>query len=193
MFNHRLLSAPVRIHWAGWETDTYLLQQAGWSINAHQDVVRDQMRIAIEHRGVQMRGLSAGINWEYQEALRNPRFVRNGTPLIPMNVMGRDVRVHERGNIDWSNFQPIDAQPQLIESRINSLSDLVHFAPSLARTQQIILPEDDVPAMLERILEMQNPARIERLKQQLDADREGMMIDHHPRQKFHAQILSIAA
>jgi len=188
----RLLSYPMKVHWAGWESDTYRLQQAGWSISANQDVCRMQIRLAIRHDAAQMRGLSAGVDYDYYAM--NKVDYRTMMPVIPFNVMGRDVRVTEFGDpAAWGAYQPIDAMPQFVERRVSRLDDLVHFAPSLARTQQIILPEDSVPELLERIRKLQEPARIERLKASLDADRDGILIAAHPRQKFHAQILSIAA
>jgi hypothetical protein len=45
---------------------------------------------------------------------------------------------------------------------------------------------------MKRILDLQQPDRIERIKASL-RDQDGMAIDARPRQKFHAQILSLVA
>lgn len=190
MPDHRLLSRQMRVQWAGWESDTFRLQQAGWSLSADQDIVCNQMRLAMRHEGAQMRAISAAIDYDYyHHAIDGRQF---NSMCVPFHTMGRDVMIHEHGRVDW-NFKPIDAMPQFTERRISRLDDVVHFAPSLARTNEIILPEDSVPKLLERIRELQEPARVERLKRELNADREGMLLDAQPRQKFHAQIVSIAA
>jgi hypothetical protein len=41
-----------------------------------------------------------------------------------------------------------------------------------------------VPELLDRILKMQQPARIDRIKDELRGE-------HRPEQKFHAQIISL--
>ena len=79
------------------------------------------------------------------------------------------------------------------KTEVRSLDDLAHFAVPLTRTNEIILPEENVDELLQRILALQQPGRTEHFRQQLRENREGMRLDAVPRQKFHAQILSIAA
>jgi len=190
MADHHFLSRPIRLHWAGWETDTYRLQQAGWSLSADQDIMSFRMRIAMRHEAAQMRAISAPVDFDFHRNFSDPRYLDH--IVLPVQALGRDVSIHMHGAVEWK-FQPIDAQPQFIERKVSRLDDLVHFAPSLARTQEIILPEDSVPDLLERIRKLQEPARIERLKQSLAVNREGMSLDAYPRQKFHAQMsVSIA-
>jgi hypothetical protein len=99
--------------------------------------------------------------------------------------------VHEQGRMD-TNFAAIDATPQFVTTTIKTLADFAHFGAPLARTQEIILPEENVPELLEKILKLQDPARIERIRRDV-RNPEGIMIDAIPRQKMHAQILSFAA
>lgn len=127
-------------------------------------------------------GMSASVRWDYYSL--SDRFAE--LPTLPMQIMGRDVQIHMHGAIDFSSFETIDAMPQLREVR--SLNDLVHFAPSLVRTKEIIVPEESVNDLMGRIIEMQQPARIERIQRDIRDDVIGK-----PRQKFHAQILSLAA
>ncbi len=47
----RILSRPLRVHWAGWETDTYRLQRSGWKISAMQDVRGNRLQMAFRHNG----------------------------------------------------------------------------------------------------------------------------------------------
>lgn len=181
-------SRPVRLHWAGWETDTYRLQQAGWSLSAEQDVAQGRMRIAMRHEGYRIYGLTHLQDWYFMDEMR----YMNGTPDLQVQCMASrlDATIHQTGPF---SFQPIDAVPQFMQRERRSIEDFAHFATPLARTREIILPEESVPDLLERILKLQQPAKTERLKRELAEDRAGMYLDAIPRQKFHAQILSIAA
>lgn len=176
------------MHWAGWETTTYNLQQAGWQISAEQNVFSNSIRLAMKHDGANMRAISDTVDFPYYEAVERfyevlPRI------LIHMRLMGRDVWVHEHGRVDWS-FQPIDATPTMTENRISRIEDLAHFAAPLVRTKEIIIPNESVPELLDRILKLQQPARTERIKEEMRSP-EGLVVA--PKQNFHAQIISLAA
>jgi hypothetical protein len=189
----RLLSAPIKLHWAGWEATTYSLQQAGWQLSAQQDMQYGSMRIAMKHEDQQVWGLTDRVDYDYMTALHDP-YGHFRNMVIPVRAMANRIMIQLIEPVTaMANFSPIDCTPQLDMRQIKTLEDLAHFAPPLVRTKEIILPEEDVPALLTRILELQKPARDEYFKQQIRAERDGMMIDAHPRQKFHAQILSIAA
>lgn len=183
----RVLSEPVRVYWAGFESDTLTLQQNGWSLSAEQDVYRNTMRLAMRHDGAQMLAITEVSEWEY----RDQTFRHRHHPLHMR--CAREIRFVNHGPIDWK-FKPIDAVPVYVETEIRSLEDMVHFAPALVRTQEIIIPEESVSDLLARIQEMQQPARTERLKQELRRSHdEGRLIGTGPQQKFHAQILSLVA
>lgn len=187
----RLLSWPLKLHWAGWEATTYSLQQAGWQLSAQQDVTRGAIRIAMKHAGHQCFGLTAMMDFNFMTALSGVGDMPNIT--IPVQAMAQRMMIQLHETASLTAFKPIDATPQIAAYKVTTLDDFAHFAPPLVRTTEIILPEEDVPAMLARILELQKPAKTEYLKQKLAEDRTGMHIDAMPQQKFHAQILSIAA
>jgi hypothetical protein len=184
-----ILSRPVELHWAGWRSDTHTLQQHGWQISAEQDVMRMQMSMALRNERAGMSGITAPMNWEYERYAMD--YGHRGMPALPVHLMGRRIEVmHTMGN-HWDNFRPIDAQPQFMPNReIRSMDDLVHFAPAHTRTKQLIVPEDTVDDLMERILKMQSGPRIERIREEI---REGQQVSFQQRQKFHAQIVSIAA
>lgn len=185
----RILSRPWVIHWAGWKTDTYRLQQSGWSLSAQQDINYGSLRIAMKHEQCQLYGLTNIIDHDYYENIRDP----HDTPRQELHVVHMasrfTVNIHE--TLSATAFSPIDAKPCIASRKIVTLDDLAHFAPPLVRTKEIILPEMEVPELLEMILKKQQPERTARLKAELAADREGST--RTPQQKFHAQIVSIAA
>lgn len=180
----RILSRPLRVHWAGWETTTYKLQACGWKLSARQDVRGSRLQLAFQHAGVGIEGITQELDYRFEQALdmRERGYVENIVLNVQM-MLGETVMVRQVGDVSalWS---PIDAEPRYTEERIDRLEDFAHFAGSLIRTNEIIVPEESVPELLQRILKMQQPGRIERIKEELRGE-------NRPEQKFHAQIISL--
>lgn len=179
----RILSRPLRVHWAGWETDTFQLQKRGWKLSAYQDIRGSRLQMAFEHGGAGIRGITAELPYQYERALdmREREYV-NSIVLQVQYMLGEQIMVPIVGDVPaWA---AIDAEPRYTESRIVRLEDLAHFAGPLIRTNEIIVPEETVPELLERILKMQQPGRMARIREELRSER-------RPEQKFHAQIISL--
>lgn len=182
----RLLSKPVKVHWLGWETDTYRLQQAGWELSMDQDYMRREMRMVVRHRTEAFIGQTNSIPLEFA---RDPYYEDAAKHIWQMHHMGREIRVHEHGPISaYANFKAVDAKPQLSFERVTSLADLVPFAGApLIRTQALILPEATVDDLLAGILDRQQDAKMAYFDDLVQ--REGEMDRAPP--KFHAQIISL--
>jgi hypothetical protein len=182
--DHRILSRPLRVHWAGWETDTYRLQKCGWKISAYQDIRGSRLQMAFQHAGAGIEGITAELPYQYERALdmRESAYV-DGMVLQVQRMLGETVMIHQMGDVSamWSS---VDAEPRYTQATITRLEDLAHFAGPLIRTNEIIVPEESIPELLERILKLQQPARIDRIKEELRGER-------RPEQKFHAQIISL--
>jgi predicted nucleic acid-binding protein len=71
------------------------------------------------------------------------------------------------------------------------MSENMVFAPNLARTQEIIVPEQSVDDLLNMMLEKQASNRAQLIRKRVRE--QGEMIDFNPRTHVHAQIVSIAA
>lgn len=180
----RILSRPLRVHWAGWETDTFKLQACGWKLSARQDVAGSRLQLALRHDGVGIEGITQELSYRFEQALDMRERAYVEAIVLKVQVMlGETVMVHHVGDLStlWS---PIDAEPRYTESRINRLEDFAHFAGTLVRTNEIIVPEESVPELLERILKMQQLGRIERIREELRGEK-------RPEQQFHAQIISL--
>jgi hypothetical protein len=180
------------VHWAGWETDTFRLQKAGWKISAEQDIMSNSMYLAMAHDGLGMRAISDRLVFNYHMAAdgyRGMEYVRDF--VIQMRHVGRDIHVQTHGPMSFS-FQPIDAMPTFTENRITKLEDLAHFAAPLVKTREIIIPQDSVPELLERILKLQQPARTDRIREQV-RNPEGSTWEAQPQQRMEAQIISMVA
>lgn len=186
--DHRILSRPVKIHWAGWETDTYRLQQNGWSLSAEQLIERNTMRLVFRHESLGMIGQTADIDYRYEEAAFGGPGLSDYMPerYAQVRHMGRQIIVHNHGPME---FRPIDAQPQMVSHEVRSLEDLVAFAPApLLRTNCLVLPEATVDDLLSEIIERQKDAKTSYFRDIVS--KEGSIAQPH---KFHAQIISLAA
>jgi len=180
----RILSRPLRVHWAGWETSTFQLQKCGWKLSAYQDIQGSRIQMAFQHSGLKIEGITGVLGYQYERALdMRERAYVDSIVLNVERMLGDQVLIHQAGEISalWS---PVDAEPRYTETKIVRLEDLAHFAGPLIRTNELIVPEESVPELLERILKLQQPARLERIKEDLRGER-------RPEQKFHAQIISL--
>lgn len=177
-------SRPVRLHWAGWETDTYRLQREGWQLSAHQDMARYGMQIALRSPHGDAHAVTQFLPMERLHDM--PQF--GAVDLGARVIMARDVNMHVN---ELPRFDAIDAMPQMVpRSSLHKLSDWAHFAPSpLVRNNPIIVPEESVADLMERILKLQQPDRTARIQAAL-RNPEGYDVRALPEQKFHAQIIS---
>lgn len=186
-----LASQPWKLHFAGWETDTYRLQQNGWQLSAIQDPYYDAMQIAFQHPEYRIRGLSDRVrHWDAREMMGfggmrdGPRYMETRAHLASDFISQTYIAA------PMDKFQPIDAEPQLMDMR-QMMSQNMVFAPNLARTQEIIVPEHSVDQLLDMMLNQQAANRAELIRKRVR--QQGEMIDFQQRTQVHAQIVSIAA
>jgi hypothetical protein len=194
----RMLSHPHHVIWAGWETTTPRLQQAGWEIAAEQDFNYDGCRLVMRHQGMQCVAITNSVTF-YKQAMLMDRYRGDlrADPRLTFHV----VRMSWRGGLaieadpnHMPKFSLIDAYPQMSMREIKNIEDMGIFATPLVRTQELIVDESEVSAILAKLVEAQKPEQ-ERIRdrKRLRESREGLMLDADPQMKFHAQILSIAA
>lgn len=156
----RFLSEPVKVYWAGFESNTFRLEQEGWSISANQDVANDSMELAMRHERAGLYAITRREhNWGYREQMyAEMRWERRPPLKLHIEEMRSHIQTRQIHSLNYTDFSPIRSTPMVVEmDRIESLADMVHFAP--LHTKQIILPPDTVPDLMKRILEMQEPGR----------------------------------
>lgn len=183
----RLLSKPVPVHWLGWETDTWRLQQAGWELSVDQDHYGRRMRMVCRHQQQGFIGQTNDIPFETHVL---PHLTDIPRYIWQMSHMGRDIYVHSHGGpiSSYLNFKAVDAKPQLCFQRVKRLEDLVHFAGApLVSNQALILPEATVDDLLKEILDRQEDAKLAFFEDLVQ--REGD--EQRAAPKFHAQIISL--
>jgi hypothetical protein len=195
----RLLSAPHRVIWAGFETTTARLQQAGWELSARQDFTGFQVGLAMRHQDFQCIAYTNVVD-AHRLMMHDPRMMDDGRDwFLTFKVMRMaDLNAHRieftYGCNPFEDYYPIDAKPHLVCKQIERLEDCVVFGAPMVETKELIVDEAEVSSILAKLVEAQKPEQ-ERIRDRnrLRASREGMLMEAQPQRKFHAQILSIAA
>lgn len=191
-WEREFLSRPRPVYWAGWESNTHRLQQAGWQFAAEEDFTDFRTRIIMRHEPLRMHAISEFQETDFIRAREDMRYAREGMPFH-VNYMASHFQVMLNGGFDPGAFRPVDMQPQIVTAReIKDIEDLSLFAAPMARTNEVIVDPHSVPELMNRILELQEPGRQEYFRQkaaEMRRDREKFQ----PRQQFHAQVLSLVA
>jgi len=185
-YNERhLLSQPIKLHFAGWESDTFKLQQNGWSLSVAQNHYRNCLQIAMKHHEYKIRGITSTIPYEN---LSYPGKYYQGEANVNLSS---DFVQHTAATTSFKDFTPIDANPQYTYLR-EMMSENLFFAPNLARTQELIIPEHDVDSLMEMILKKQAINREDLIRRRVRE--QGLQeTDYGARTNVHAQIVSIAS
>jgi len=192
----RLVSQPHRVIWAGWETTTPRLQQAGWEIAAEQDFTQYGVRLVFRHQQMQCTAITNSVDFYRQAMMNHPGGYDASTdPRLTFHVV-RMAHHLQIGFVDdhAPAFRLVDAQMQMVAHQVRDIEDLGIFATPLVRTQELIVDESEVSAILAKLVEAQKPEQ-ERIRdrKRLRERREGLELGAEPQMKFHAQLLSIAA
>lgn len=185
---HPILSSPIRLHWAGWETDTQRLQQAGWQLSANERVEYDEFELAFKHEQAGCYGYSQSVPFRYLDMHDRTAALRS----LSLDVQLTN-RLHSQlHNVDFSHFNPIDAKAQYTEQPILNIEDYNIFAPALVTTKELVFDESSVSDLMEVILDKQDPARQKYYEDQVRERRTkgGVIV---PQRNFQAQIISLVA
>lgn len=156
--NNRILSQPLKIHWAGWETDTYRLQSQGWEISAEQFIDRRSMRLALRHREIGFRGMTNELNFDYFMMADHRNYDPSYLNSVRFNCrLASDYRIQDMSMGNEFCFQPIDARPAYINYETKSIDDFAHFRPINLNAKEIFLKEASMGEILEIALQKQEP------------------------------------
>ena len=181
----RLLSAPHRVLFCGFESSTPKLQQAGWQLSVNYSEYGHRMQLAMQNKEFG--------GYMIADSLEHDRF----RPMDPgerltfvVRRVNADVLIY-RGDygMSFAEFEPIDARPQYVTTERKSIKDFNIFASQLVRTEEIIVEPKDVAECLELIRKMQAP-ELQAIRER-NATRDFMQPSNQT--QFHAQIMSLAA
>lgn len=152
-------SRPMRLHWAGWETDTLRLQNNGWQISAEQDPMNRRIRVAINHPHFKMQGISNVEHFDFAKSYMDHYCNDWYTDAqLSLYAMSREIYIREHSSVEHS-FCAIDAIPTVQQTTIRSLSDFAYFQTVQKPQHEIFLKEASLEEILEMALNKQEPAQ----------------------------------
>lgn len=169
-------SLPVPIRFAGWESDTFRLQKAGWQIAAH-DVFQfngsNQVQLILRHEPSKMHAMTAPLSIPTSAHMQSlsrygdPYYAERFAAMAGFDVvcMGTQVIVHhyQSAPVRFQDFHAIDATPMTVDVKDESfnLADVKVFRPISGTAAEIIIPTHSVAEMMDMVLKLQDPVQKE--------------------------------
>lgn len=146
---------PVDVEWAGWRSDTFSLQRAGWQLSARQDLHLRELSVALHHPEMGISGMSALRNFQFMD----PRAIYG--MVLPFRL-GGDYRIIEHRQEPMHEYYPIDATPMFRQSQPQRLEDFKIFRelPKEA-SKEIYLEEASLSEVLDIALSKQESRQAE--------------------------------
>ncbi len=188
-----LKSQACKVRFAGWESTTTRLQNAGWQLAVEHAWDRDRVRLAMKYRDGGMRMIAEAQHYTrpmHFDAMRYEGM--GGAPNLPVfDVIHVAPEIHIRViDIDTFNFSPIDARTQIhtiTDARPMDAFEI--FAVPLVKTEEIIVEPASVMELMEQIKKLQAPELAAIRERQRRAERGEPLAQT----RYHAQIISLAA
>ncbi len=164
----RIENRLVNVSFAGWESNTYKLQQNGWQLSVAEDPASMHLQIAMKHPALSMYGLTERIDYHRMEDLEDMQ--RHSGVSVQVIRMETNMKIQQpvmmyrdAQSSDMSGFVPVDARPAVTMKEQTHIDDFRIFRP-LAQHNQIIVPEQNVDELLAKIHELQHPEQ-ERIRE----------------------------
>lgn len=158
----RLLNQPVRIHMAGWTSDTYALQKHGWQISVNESPKFRSLQIAVKHPVLKLYAITNRIE---HSVIEDFQLTFNGNNLeLNIEHLACEIRVHNYATTDdFSNFRPVDATPryEMQDTTVQRTLDDFKIFRALPKEKEIIIKPESVGELLDKIRSMQDPFQAE--------------------------------
>jgi hypothetical protein len=159
----RILSRSFPVEWAGWETTTQRLQQAGWQIAYQYDFGSDRYRFLFKHDKIDLMGYA---DWTYIDKLVALAYGDRELPTIRVGHVAKQFFIEkiDRKVLDCERISPwtlTDARSQLCDEPVRSWEDFSVFAK--LQPKEILIPRADMSVVehLEAIIKAQEPKQHE--------------------------------
>lgn len=153
-----ILSLPIDVHMAGFQSNTFALQNAGWELAADQDIRYQKLWILIRHPMWKLAGFSQPIDFDYFYYAQASRF--SGARIDIKSLRSQDSFRFVEVNSNISSFLPIDATPEFVYREEKSLMDFKIFK-TIDHMKDIVVEPSSVPELMEHILRLQSPKQAE--------------------------------
>lgn len=178
--NGRVFNLPCDVHFLGWRSDTFRLQQAGWELCVEQHPWEGRIRLGLRHGGLKVYALSEEATYHISQD-----YGREKLPTFIVNQFYTDIE--KTLLFDISDFYGIDAKPCYVTRESLTIEDHQQlFIKPLVRTKEILVEPATVNALMEQIMKLQSP-KLEEIRKR---NRTREYIGNQ--ETFHAQVISIA-
>lgn len=184
--SHILRSEPMEVRFAGFRSNTLRLQEAGWRLAVDEDFRHGRLSLMMRHEQAGLYLAADDVTFNYSERIHD-----RPTDRLPVFVVRHVARALEsaRCNFDFDSFTQVDAVPHIAAITGRRIEDYALFGAPLVKTEEIIIEPQSVAECLALIRKMQAPELAD--VRARNARREGA--EPINQQRFHAQILSLAA
>lgn len=168
-------SMPIKVLFAGFESNTLQLQNSGWQISIEQEMSHRtygyDLRLAMKHEKCALLALSNTITLSGRELSHSIRCDRNyyATPAVLTDPDFFFEIIYVSPKIDCmivpmqtASFNAVDARPQIIEHDKVDLEQIAMFKPvNVSEDFEIYLNKKDEADILKLLLEKQDPKQKE--------------------------------
>lgn len=175
-----LTSPPLKVRWAGWESDTYTLAKNGWDISVTQgysaNMFNRNLQVAMRSKAFKLYGISHGMDIDYQRVMTEPHYWQS--IVIEMNGIAHDIPVRQQGIVPAAleNMRPIDPIPEYAYLTPIMLSQCQIFRTFDIQAREILLSEPTLEQVLDYAINLQEPRQKE-IRQDILKRRD--MADYH--------------
>ncbi len=198
VLDYAIKSQPIKVISLGFESDTYRLSRAGWSLSVEEDIRMNGAMLAMRHDRLRMFSISKPLRVEYF-LMRDPYLMAEMLSHICFEMEGffPDIHALKVTGVNFNNFKPIDAEPEICRQEIKSIQDFAIFK-TIDKAKEIIVEPETVAELMAEILKRQAPKQ-EEIREKLRKQRryesiESMKFDEiRPPTDIHAQIITLAA
>jgi hypothetical protein len=184
-------SAPIQIRWAGFESNTLVLQNNGWRIAIEDEfdhiMYQHQIRFLLRHETLNITAITSIEQVDFERLYMNGKG-KYEMPYFHIYIAARDIIYTRIPEIKLGNLYEIDARPEYIEEENINFNDLPIFKTLIKPDNALIVEPDKIADILAQIVECQSPKQAEiRERIRKESGRNDI------KQTLHAQILSVAA
>lgn len=185
-----MLSRPLGVHWAGWETTTLKLQRSGWDLAVEHEFHRDGYTLLMRHEAMKLHAYTSQLVLE--RALHDQYYGENMPVFVVRHVAQSLQSAHVP--LDFASFQQIDAEPRFADFKIQRVEDFNIFALARSKAEEVLVNKADLTVIehLEAIKRLQEPKQRE-LRLQMLREERAAPTRQTPRLHLVAQLVHLEA
>lgn len=165
------------------------LQQSGWELAVEHEFHRDGYTLLMRHEAMKLYAYTDQLVLE--RALHDPYYSGEHRPVFVVRRVANSLQTAHT-NLDFASFQQIDAQPQVVDFKIQRVEDFNIFALARNKATEILVNKADMTVIehLEAIRQLQQPKQHE-IRQRMLREPESPPARQTPRLHVVAQLVHL--